>query len=431
MKRISILIALFLPIILSAQVQLTLKNAIDTALKNNYDIQIAKNYVRIAKVNNNYGMAGGLPYINASVGDNLSYDNIDQKYSDGSSNSITGVGGNSLNAGVSANIILFNGFKVIATKKRLSYLQKQSETEFNGQIQNTIAAVMVKYFDIIRQQSYLKIIQSMLDVSQKKLDIVNEKKSVGMANGVDILQAQTDLNTAQQNITIQQLMVEEDKADLLLLINAKAKMQYTINDSIVIDNTLVLDSITSWLKNNPQYLSAEQQVRINEQIVKETAAQRYPSLKLNTAYNFSRNDNNAGYNLLNQSYGPTAGLTLQIPIFNSNVYRTQKLVAGLNVANSKLQKESLYSTLTTIAIKKYMAYTTTLTQIESQRQNFDLSKKLLELVLQNFQYGQATILDVKAAQTSYETAAYQLINFQYSAKISEIELKQLIYQLGY
>jgi outer membrane protein TolC len=431
MKRFYLCIALFIPLLLNAQSQLTLQSAIDTALKNSFDIQIANTYVRMAKASNNYGMAGGLPYINASAGDNLSLDNIDQNFSDGTSTNISSLGSNSLNAGISANIVLFNGFKVLATKKRLSYIQKQSEIEFNGQIQNTIAAVMIKYYDIIRQQSYLKIIQSMNDVSQKKLDIINEKKNVGMANGVDIMQSQSDVNTSLQNMTIQQLRVDEAKADLLLIINAKANMTYTINDSITIDNTLVLDSIVNYIKRNPKFLSAEQQVRINEQIVKETAAQRYPSLKLNTAYNFGRTDNNAGYTLLNQSYGPTAGLTLQVPIFNGNVYRTQKIVAGLNVSISKLEKESLYSKLITTAMKKYLSYTTTLKQIESQRNNFELSKKLVDLVLQNFQYGQATILDVKAAQNSYEIAAYQLINFQYAAKISEIELKQLIYQLRY
>jgi len=53
-------------------------------------------------------------------------------------------------------------------------------------------------------------------------------------------------------------------------------------------------------------------------------------------------------------------------------------------------------------------------------------EKLVDLVMQNFQHGQATILEVKAAQASYESAAYQLINFQYAGKSAEIELKQMI-----
>jgi outer membrane protein len=431
MKRFYICFALFLPLLLKAQTQLTLKNAIDTALKSNLDIQIAKNYVEIARVGNTYGMAGGLPNISASAGDNILLNNSSQKYSDGSETSLSNLLGNSVNAGISANIVLFNGFKVLATKKRFSYLQKQSEIELNGQVQDIIAAVMIKYYDIVRQQSYLEIIQSMLDVSKKKLEIVNEKNNVGLANGVDMMQAQTDYNTAEQNMTIQQLVIDQEKADLLLLINAKSSMQFFIDDSIEIDNMLVWDSISNCLKRNPQLLSAEQQVRINEQIVKETTAQRYPSLKLNTAYNFARTDNNSGYTLLNQYYGPSVGLTLQVPIFNGNIYKTQKIIADLNVDNSKLQQENLYNLITTTAIKKYLSFTTALKQVESQKVNYELSKKLVDLVLQNFQFGQATILDVKAAQNSYENAAYMLINFKYAAKFSEIELKQLIYQLTY
>ena len=271
----------------------------------------------------------------------------------------------------------------------------------------------------------------MLDVSIKKLDIVNEKNNVGMANGVDMLQAQTDVNTAEQNMKVQQLIIDEDKADLLLLINSKTNAPFLIDDSIDIDKTLVLDSIIACLNRNPNLQAAEQQVKIDQQLLKEAKSQFYPSLQLNANYDFARTDNKLASTLLNQNFGPSAGLTLQVPIFNGNVYRTKKIVAGLNLANSKLEQESLYCTINTTAFKKYLSYTTTLKQVESQRQNFQLSKNLVDLVLQNFQYGQATILDVKAAQSSYENAAYLLINFLYTAKVSEIELKQLIYRLTY
>ena len=431
MKKTLIAIVLLFPILLNAQTQLTLKNAIDTALKNNYDIQISKNFVKIATINNTYGMAGGLPNINANVSDNFFSNNTTQKYSNSIQNTTTNIDGSTINAGISANIILFNGFRVIATKKRLDYLQTQSEIELNYQIQNIIASVMIKYYDIVRQQSYLKIMENMLDVSKKKLEIINEKNKVGMANGVDLMQAQTDANAAEQNLTTQQLIITQDKADLLLLINSKSKETVIISDSIIIENNMVWDSIATYLKQNPQLLSAEQQVKIYEQLVKETSALRYPSLKMNTAYNFVKTDNNNGSLLLYQNYGPSAGLSLQIPIYNGNIYKTQKSMAAINMYNAKLEQEKTFNNITNTAFKQYLSYTTALKQIESQQMNYELAKKLVDLVLQNFKYGQATILDVKAAQTTYENEAYQLINFQFTAKIAEIELKQLMYQLSF
>ena len=431
MKRFYLGITLLLPMILSAQSQLTLKNAIDTALKNNYDIQIAKNYVKIAETGNNYGMAGGLPFISANASDNYVSNNTLQKYNTGIETNSTDIIGNNYNAALTANIVLFNGFKVLATKKQLSYLQKQSEIGLNGQIQSTIANVMMKYYDVIRQQALLKITQNSLDVSQKKLEIINVKDKVGMANAAITMQAQSDVNTATQNLTLQQLQINQAKADLLTFINAKSNTTYIFNDSIQIDPNLALDNILQFLQQNPQLQLAEQQIKINEQLLKVASAQKYPSLKLNAAYNLTGYNNNDGYNLFYQNYGPTAGLSLQLPLFNGNVYHTQKSIAKINLYNANLEKESLFSSLKNTVTNKYQTYTTTLNQIESQKQNYDLAQKLVDIVLQNFQHGQANILELKAAQTTYENAAYQLVSFQFNAKMAEIELKQLIYQLSY
>lgn len=413
-----------------AQQPFTLRNAIDTALLNNFDIRIAKNYVGIAKMNNTYGVAGGLPFISANAGDNGSLSNINQKFSDGTESNLAGKGENAVNAGVSAGMVLFNGFKITATKERLSRLQELSEIQLNQQIQNTIADIMITYFDIIRQQNYLKIIQNSLNVSKQKLEIINVKKNVGMSDAVEILQAQTDLNSAEQLLVLQKTVIEQNKSDLLLLINAKKQMQFSVNDTIILDQSLQLESIINYLNRNPEYLSAEQRILIDEQIVKEVSAQRYPSVKLNTGYDFYQANFSKGNVTMNQNYGPTAGVSMQIPIFNGNIYKTQKDVAKINVLNAKLEKESLLSALTTQAVKKYRTYATTLQQIESQRKNFEMTKQLVDVVMQQFHVSQATILDVRAAQTSYETAAYLLVNLLYSAKVAEIELKQLTYSLG-
>jgi len=430
MKKIYIYLVLFLPIWVTAQTTVTLKSAIDTTLRKSFDIQIASNNFEASKINNSFGVAGALPAVSASVSDNQSITNVHQELNTGTKINKPKSSGNTMNSSVTASMVLFNGFKIMATKGRLEHLQQQSELQLNIQIQNSIATVMAKYYDIVRQQEYLKIIQSSLDVSQKKLDIINERRNVGMANDADYLQAQIDVNTAQQNLKNQELVVEQTKTDLLQIMSQKQFYSFVINDSIVVDKSIQLNTVTSYLSKNPQYLSAEQQTRINEQVVKEVTALRYPSLKLNTGYNVNRVQSSAGLTLLNQNYGPTAGVSLQIPIYNGNAYKIQKETAEFNVENARLQQESLLNTLTSDAVKTYQSYSTNLQQLDSQRNTIELSGKLIKVVLQRFQVNQATILDVKAAQVSYENTGYQLINLNYAAKIAEIELKRLTYQLG-
>ena len=431
MKNVILSILLLIPIIVGAQVPVTIANAIDTALKNNYDIRIAKNNSEIGKINNTYGMAGGLPSVNASAGDNKSVLNLQQKTSSGIDISKNNVNSNSYNAGVTAGIVLFNGFRIIAVKGRLNLLQTQSELQLNQQIQTTIAAVMETYYDIIRQQSYLNIIQSSLDISSKKLEIVKDRYKVGMANEADLLQAHMDLNTAQQNLKGQLLIIDQDKISLLQLMAVKQFFPITVIDTISIDKSIRKDTIINYLENNPQYLSAEQQIKINEQIVKEQRAQRYPSIRASAGYNLNYSSSSAGFNLFTQNYGPTVGATIQIPIFNGNIYKIQQEVALYNVKNATLQKESLLTALKADAIKTYQSYESTLQQLDSQQKSYQDAGKLVNIVIQRFRLNQATILDVKAAQDSFESAGYMFVNLKYAAKVAEIELKRLIYQLSY
>lgn len=430
MKKIVLYLIVFLPLMGSGQAIISLKSAIDTTLKNSFDIQIAGNNLQISKINNTYGVAGGLPTLNASVTDNQSITNVNQKLNTGVEIKKPSATGNTMNSGITAGIVLFNGFKISATKERLNLLEQQSQLQLNLQIQNSIAVVMARYYDVIRQQEYLKIIENSLDVSQKKLDIVTERKNVGMANDADYLQALIDVNSAKQVLKTQKLQVEQSKTDLLQVMSQKQYYPFLINDSIVVDRSIELSKVTSYLSQNPQYLSSEQQIKIAEQSVKEVSALRYPTLRLNTAYNFNRSQNSAGLTLLNQSYGPSAGFSLQVPIYNGNAYKIQKEAATISADNARIQQESLLNSLTSDAVKTFQAYSTTLQQLDDQKNTIELSAKLIKVVLLRFQVNQATILDVKAAQASYENTGYQLINLNFAAKLSEIELKRLMYQLG-
>jgi len=430
MKKTFIYLALFLPLLGAAQKTITLKGAIDTTLSNSFDIQIAGNNLEISKINNTRGVAGGLPVVSASVNDNQSVTNINQEFNTGAQISKSSTTGNTMNSSITAGIVLFNGFRIVATKGKLEYLQSLSQLQLNLAIQNSIATVMTKYYNIIRQQEYLKILQSSLDVSQQKLDIVTARKSVGMANDADYFQALIDVNTAEQNIKSQQLLVDQAKTDLLQIMSQKQYYPISVTDSIVVDRSIELNTVTNYLKQNPEYLSAEQQININRQIVKEVSALRFPTLRFNTGYNLNRTKSSAGQFLLNQNYGPYAGLNLQIPIYNGNVYKIQKKTAVFNVNNAVLDQDNLLNALTSDAVKIHQSYTATLVQLDSQRKSIQTSAKLIKLVIQRFQVSEATLLDVKAAQESHETTGFRLIDLNYEAKLDEIELKRLMYQLG-
>lgn len=412
-----------------AQEVLLLQDAVNIALKNSLDINIAKNKVESNSILNNYGVAGGLPLVTGTINDNEQVTTVNQKLNTGTDINRNGASANSLNAGVTGSILLFNGFRVIATKTRLAELEKQSRQQLNSQVQNIIAAVQTAYYDIVRQQSYIQTINGSIDISRKKLDIVKVRQSVGLANNADLFQSELDLNAALQADATQQLVIDRAKTELLRLLDLRTDSLIIIRDTILVDRSLNLETILNNADKNPDILAAEEQVRINRQVVKETAAQRYPSIRANAGYNFINNKAAAGQLLLNQSYGPFVGLNVAIPIYNGSVYKRQQKVAEINVKTAEYQKDILLRDYRSDIVKNFESYANSLKQLETEQENYRIAGQLLDLVLQRFQLRMATIVDLKAAQQSYEESGYRLVNLSFAAKSAEIELKRVSNQL--
>jgi outer membrane protein TolC len=423
---------LFMPYVLLAQQPLTLHNAVATALKNNLGMQIANNNINIADINNSYGMAGGLPVVSATAADVEQLNSLKQEYANTANNKTSNnAASNNLSAGITASMLVYNGGRVTAAKQRLGITALQNRQQLSARALTLEYNVMLRYYDVIRQQNYAKTLQQSIEVSKQKLTVVQTQQNVGMANNADLFQAQVDLNTQIQNLQAQQLVIDQDKTDLLTLLTLNPDSSIVINDTILIDRSITLASVINAVRTNPDIVAAGQQVMIYQFMAKETAAQRYPSFSVNGGYNFSHTQNAAGFSLLNQSYGPFAGVGVSIPVFTGNIYKKQKEVADINIKNAALMKDTLEINYTANVVKSWQAYNNNLQQLETAKANYELSQKLLSLALQRFQLRQATIVDIKNAQQSFENAGYLLINTSFAAKVAELQLKRYANQMEY
>ncbi|MDB5191767.1 MAG: TolC family protein [Segetibacter sp.] len=430
MKRVIIISLLLIGSLnLLAQERLTLEEAINIALKNSLDIRIARNNLEASIIGNHISMAGGLPEISATASNTRSLTNLRQELSNGTVTKRSGAANNQIQSGLAASYVLFNGFRVYATKGRLAALENQSETLITVHIQNTIAGVMLKYYDIVRQHSYLRTIRESLAVTLQRKRLAEARQSVGLANNADTYQALLDSTAAVQELLSQELIINQSKADLMNLLTQRPDSSFEISDTIIIDSTVNMGAVMANLEQNAEVLSAEQQITINELIVREIGAQRYPSVAINGGYNFNRSQNAAGFTLLNQTRGPFVGLSLAVPIFNGGQFRRQQRVAEVDVNNARLTRQNLVNDLQSSAVKAYQAYQNNLARLASERENNRIAAALLSLVQQRIDLGVGTIVDVREAQRSFVEAGYRLVNLAYAAKVAEIELKRIATQL--
>ena len=417
---------------LSAQKNLSLNEAIQTALKNSYDIQLVENNLAIAQNNNNIGVAGGLPTITNTTTNNNTLSTINQTFPDATRNTTrNNVDGSTLNSALNATMVLFNGYRVQATKNRLESLEKQNKSLLESQLLNTISTVMQQYYNVVRQQAFLKTIQKSIETSKQRLEIVETRQKIGVANQADFLQSNLDLNALIQAEQNQLLIIEQAKADLLNTIVLPSSTAIVINDSIKVDDQLILSAVEAKMKNHPLLQSAQQLINVNQFLEKETRSLTYPTLRASTGFNYNSNKSAAGFILLNESYGPFLGVNLSIPIYSGSANKRAIKNAEINTKTAKIQLQNTEQDLTTELFKTYQSYKNSLKQTPIEIQNFEMSQSLLDLVMQKYKLGQATMVDVKQAQQSFETAGFRLVSLRFNAKIAEIELKRLSNQLNF
>lgn len=420
-----------------AQQNLTLSEAIKIALKNSYDIQLVNSTYDIAKNNNSFGVAGGLPTITATGNENKTNSTIQQNYADPSRNTTkTDVGGLTKSANLTASMVLFNGYRIMTTKEKLATIESQNKFLLQAQLQNTTSQVMQQYFNVVRQEAYLKTIEKSIDASKERVNIVKTREQVGVANQADILQSNLDLNALIQAKENQLLIIAQAKADLantIVLQEAEVNTMH-FTDSINVDGTLTLNgdkSIEKGINDNPQLQALKEQIKINKKIEIETRALMYPTLRASTGYSFSSNQSEAGFSLLNENYGPFLGVSLSVPLYAGNANKKSLQNARTNTKIAQIQSDNSKQDVMTNAFKTFASYQNSLKQLPIEKENYSMSQALLELVMQKYKLGQATMVDVKQAQQSFENAGFRWVSLLYTAKIAEVELKRISNQLQF
>ena len=427
-----LLVLLFSQEKIAAQNNLSLKEAVTIAIQNSYDIKLVENNLSIAQNNNNYGVAGGLPTVTANGTNNNTLTTINQTFPDASRNTTrSGVDGSTLNGGLTATMILFNGYRIAATKDRLESIQKQTEAVLQTQMLNTSSTVMQQYYNVIRQLAFLKTIEKSIEASEQRVAIVKTRQELGVANQADLLQSSLDLNALLQAKQNQLLVLDQVKADLYNTMVLPANSNYIFTDSIQVDQKMILSDVESKMKAHPLLQSAQQLINVNQFLEKETKALMYPTLRANTGFNYNSNKSAAGFILLNESYGPFLGFNLSIPIYAGTSNKRAYKNAQINTVSAKIQYDNTAQSLATELFKTYQNYQNSIKQTPTEIQNYEMSDALLTLVMDRFKLGEATIVDVKQAQQSFETAGFRLTSLKFSAKIAEIELKRMSNQLNF
>lgn len=421
---------IFFGINVNAQELLTPEDAVATALQNNYEIRLSRNDSIISAIDYSYANAAFLPRLNANGGLIFNNNNQKQKLADGSDRKANGIKSRNLNASISLNWILFDGFKMFITRDKLKEYLSLGDLVIKNQVTNIVADVLKTYYNIVRQKQQLKAVQEQMQLNKERLRLAEIKLEVGLGIKPDVLQAKLDLNAQMATQLKQQTLIAQIKGDLNRLMAVDKGVDYEVYDSIPIDTTLTLAEIkTNINETSPQLLLTKKNIDIAYFTLKERRAERLPTVSFNSAYNFSQTNNNTVINnfspLFNLNKGFNYGLTATIPIFNNYIARRNIRQAQADIDFRKLTLENQTSQLVTNVDNTFRAYELQKKQLALEDSNIVLAKENVFIAYERYKQGVTTFIELREAQKSLEDAYNRLIAARYDAKVAETELLRL------
>ena len=415
-----------------AQELLKLEDAVKIALENNYDIKLSRNDLKIDKLNNSIGNAGMLPAVNATITNSNSILNSKQTQSDGTERTLDGARNMNLSYGVGLDWTIFDGLRMFARKEQLNILQKQGEAELKLAILTKISDVYLTYFDLVQQQQQLTALDTAIVISQQRVTTADNRFRIGKVSKLEVLNAQVDLNVDNSLLLKQKEMIKTTKIRLNEILARDVQTDFIVSNAILVDDKLNLEEIKSMAeKQNPQLQAQLLAKNSAEQELKQVKAGRYPTVKINSGYNFTHSEASLGFVTQSSGRGFVYGFSAAVPIFNGNLQNRNEKIAKVQVENASVTLEQQKRSLESQIGSAFESYQTNLELTKVEAKNLQIAEQNLDITLSKFKIGTITPIEFRTAQQNSLDAKVRYSNALYLTKIYEITLKELAGNLSF
>jgi outer membrane protein len=426
MKHLALFVSFLMAFQLAAQSPiLTLEEAINQALSQNLGIKILRNDVDIAKTNAVRDAVGFAPTVNFVTGTTPSFGYVNQKFANGGEINRTNTS-NNLTGAAQLTWTLYDGRRMNMELDRLKGVQAFSESQVRLRSEQIVYDVMRSYYNVVRQQELYKATADQLDLYEERLRLAQTRLDVGKGNQLDVLQAQSDLSVQKTQLTRQKQAIEIAKLQLNQVMSATPSVNFEIRDSLAVVKIPDYNILKSNVLN--QNLSLEllqKQLNIANIVAAEATTLLKPRVTFNSTLNVGRQDNTAGFFLVNQNLGLNAGVTLIKPLYDAGNAKRQQHNAGLQIESVKSQTEQVKIDLVNALNLAYQSYVNAIEILRQEDDNRDIARRSIDIAMERFRLSRSTVLELKQIQQGYEAAILRAVTARFEAKSAEIEVLRL------
>lgn len=414
----------------AAQELLPLDEAIQTGIENNFGVQIARNLLEQSENNQTAGNAGFLPSISASASRTERVEDSEFE-AGGESRNTSGAQSTSENASINAEWTIFDGLGMFNSYNKLGQLAELSDKDLQLSVENLITDITIAYFNIVRIEQQLKVLENNIAVSEERIEIEETKVDLGSGSEYDLLQAKSDLNADRAAFLRETSRVTEAKIVLNELLSRTPARDYSVTMEIPVNRSLLFDELLqSTMSDNIELAIAKTERDISSLELKEIQSERFPEVSLSGGYNFNRTENSGGFISFNESTGFSYGITARVNLFDG--FNTSRRIqnARINEKNTRLGLEQQRLAVESEFTSLYRTYQNAVSLVDLEEENYENAEEVLDIALERFRLGSISSLEFREAQRTFLQAENRLITAKYESKVAETELLRLSGDLG-
>jgi outer membrane protein len=401
---------------------LTLEEALQIGLEQNFGILVAENEAEIDRLNRSLGNAGFLPSLEVR-GSREEIFESESSTVEGESSITEDVEVSMLSGDVELGWTLFDGSRMFVRYRKLGELRDLGETLARIQVENTIKDITEAYYEIVRQEKVLDVLQNSVEISEERYDIAQTKRELGSGTEFELLLARADLNTDRAAVVRQEVIVNDAKTSLIRLLDLDTDVEFDVSETISVAEELLIDDLYPlFLENNRQLEAARLRTEISQLEVRELRRERFPQLYLSAGYTYNREEVRNSLLLHERTDGFYVGLTARINLFDGFNTNRQVQTAKIRQRNEIIRSEEEKKFLETALFAEYKNYTSALELVDLENENLELAQEAVEIALEQFRLATITSVEMRETQNILFNTENRLIDAQFEAKLSETEL---------
>jgi len=400
-----------------SQEALTLSGALGRAMENNYGLIISRADNQIASINNNPGNAGRYPSIGFDASENSSYDLRSDTYS------------NRFSAGIGLNWVLFDGFRVNITKSKLENLESLSEGRLGVVIESTIEDVILGYYGVLLQQEQLKVLQTIMELSDDRYQYELNRKSLGGSVTYNVLQAQNVYLTDKANYMNQEVIVRNSVRNLNFLMGESPTTTWTFTEAFEADTTeYKLADLLSKMKASNQTLKNQYtNLLLMENETSLRRANYSPTLSFGAGVDFSESLSATidQPTINNGSLTPYGNLRLSYAIYSAGVRRRSVQVARINEELAQVKISEMEHALTNELFNLADYYGVRVELLNVARENMEAAELNLSISEEKYRSGVINSFNYRDIQLIYLNASFRQLQAIYNLINSRTQLTRI------